>query len=88
MTRLSIQCQGWKSMYYNPPRKAFLGLAPTTLPQTLVRHKRWSEEDLQILFSKYNPTWYGFGRINFGLLIGYSVYCLWAPNGLATLYYS
>ncbi|RZB99986.1 cellulose synthase-like protein E1 [Glycine soja] len=88
ITGLSIQCQGWKSVYYNPPRKAFLGLAPTTLPQTLVQHKRWSEGDLQILLSKYSPAWYGFGRINFGLQMGYSVYCLWAPNCLATLYYS
>ncbi|XVF77061.1 hypothetical protein PTKIN_Ptkin14bG0009600 [Pterospermum kingtungense] len=43
ITRLSIQCQGWKSVYFNPPRKAFIGAAPTTLPQKLVQHKRWSE---------------------------------------------
>ncbi|XP_020232856.1 cellulose synthase-like protein E1 [Cajanus cajan] len=88
ITGLSIQCQGWKSVYYIPPRKAFLGLAPTTLPQTLVQHKRWSEGDLQILLSKYSPAWYGFGRISSGLQMGYCAYCLWAPNCLATLYYS
>ncbi|RDY00832.1 Cellulose synthase-like protein E1 [Mucuna pruriens] len=88
ITGLSIQCQGWKSVYYNPPRKAFLGLAPTTLPQTLVQHKRWSEGDLQILLSKYSPAWFGFGRISLGLQMGYCVYCLWAPNCIATLYYS
>ncbi|WVY94097.1 hypothetical protein V8G54_033185 [Vigna mungo] len=88
ITGLSIQCQGWKSVYYNPPRKAFLGLAPTTLPQTLVQHKRWSEGDLQILLSKYSPAWYGFGRITLALQMGYSIYCLWAPSSFATLYYS
>ncbi|ESW18652.1 hypothetical protein PHAVU_006G058700 [Phaseolus vulgaris] len=88
ITGLAIQCQGWKSVYYNPPRKAFLGLAPTTLPQTLVQHKRWSEGDLQILLSKYSPAWYGFGRISLAQQMGYSVYCLWAPNCFATLYYS
>ncbi|KAK7387180.1 hypothetical protein VNO78_27753 [Psophocarpus tetragonolobus] len=88
ITGLSIQCKGWKSVYYNPSRKAFLGLAPTTLPQTLVQHKRWSEGDLQILLSKYSPAWYGFGKISLGLQMGYCVYCLWAPNCLATLYYS
>ncbi|KAL2332843.1 hypothetical protein Fmac_014056 [Flemingia macrophylla] len=88
ITGLSIQRQGWKSVYYNPPRKAFLGLAPTTLPQTLVQHKRWSEGDLQILLSKYSPAWHGFRRISLGLQMGYCVYCLWAPNCLATLYYS
>ncbi|KAK7301912.1 hypothetical protein RJT34_12789 [Clitoria ternatea] len=88
ITGLSIQCQGWKSVYCNPSRKAFFGLAPTNLPQTLVQHKRWSEGDLQILLSKYSPARYGFGRISLGLQMCYCVYCLWAPNCLATLYYS
>ncbi|KAK7289593.1 hypothetical protein RIF29_03342 [Crotalaria pallida] len=88
ITGLSIQCQGWKSVYYNPPRKAFLGVAPTTLLQALVQHKRWSEGDFQILLSKYSPAWYAHGRISLGLQMGYCRYCLWAPNSLAVLYYS
>ncbi|KAG6592103.1 Cellulose synthase-like protein E6, partial [Cucurbita argyrosperma subsp. sororia] len=36
ITGLSIQSQGWKSVYYNPERGAFLGVAPTSLIQTLV----------------------------------------------------
>ncbi|KAI4306230.1 hypothetical protein L6164_029522 [Bauhinia variegata] len=88
ITGLSIQCQGWKSVYYKPPRKAFLGVAPNTLPQVLVQHKRWSEGDLQILLSKYSPAWYAHGRINIGLQMGYLIYCLWSPNCLPTLYYS
>ncbi|KAK9269530.1 hypothetical protein L1049_001306 [Liquidambar formosana] len=88
ITGLSIQCQGWKSVYFNPKRKGFLGVAATTLPQTLVQHKRWSEGDFQILLSKYSPAWYGLGRISLGLQMGYCTYCLWAPNCLATLCYS
>ncbi|KAF9666547.1 hypothetical protein SADUNF_Sadunf16G0240300 [Salix dunnii] len=88
ITGLSIQCKGWKSVYLNPERKAFLGLAPSTLPQVLVQHKRWSEGDFQILLSKYSPAWYAHGRISLGLQLGYCCYCLWAPNCLATLYYS
>ncbi|CAK9148877.1 unnamed protein product [Ilex paraguariensis] len=88
ITGLSIQCQGWKSVYFNPPRMGFLGIAATTLDQSLVQHKRWSEGDLQILLSKYSPAWYGLGRIHPGLLLGYLTYCLWAPNCLATLYYA
>ncbi|KAJ7960949.1 Cellulose synthase [Quillaja saponaria] len=38
------ECQGWKSVYFNPTWRGFLGVAPTTLPQTLVQHKRWSED--------------------------------------------
>ena len=88
ITGLSIQSQGWKSVYYNPPRKAFLGVAPTTLPQTLAQHKRWSEGDFQILLSNYSPAWYAHGKISLGLQMGYCSYCLWASNCLATLYYS
>ncbi|CAA2986860.1 cellulose synthase E1 [Olea europaea subsp. europaea] len=88
ITGLSIQCRGWKSIYFNPERKGFLGVSATTLDQTLVQHKRWSEGDLQIFLSKYSPVWYGLGRIHFGLIMGYFNYCLWSPNCFATLYYS
>lgn len=87
ITGLSIQCNGWKSVYYNPERKGFLGVAPTSLYPTLVQHKRWSAGDLQILLTKYSPVSYGFGRINPGLIMGYCVYLLWAPSSLPTLYY-
>ncbi|GMN62348.1 hypothetical protein TIFTF001_031429 [Ficus carica] len=87
VTGLSIQSQGWKSVYFNPARKAFLGVAPNTLPQTLVQHKRWSEGDFQILLSKYSPAWYAYKKISLGLQLGYCTYCLWAPNCLAILYY-
>ncbi|KAK1269556.1 Cellulose synthase-like protein E6 [Acorus gramineus] len=51
ITGLSIQCRGWKSVYYNPKRDGFLGIAPTTLAQVILQHKRWSEGDLQIFLS-------------------------------------
>ncbi|CAN4102604.1 unnamed protein product [Withania somnifera] len=88
LTGLTIQCKGWKSVYYRPKRKAFLGVTATTLDQILVQHKRWSEGDLMILFSKYSPVWYGLGKLNPGLVLGYLHYCFWSPNCLATLYYS
>ncbi|KAK6133039.1 hypothetical protein DH2020_033194 [Rehmannia glutinosa] len=88
ITGLSIQCRGWKSVYFNPERNGFLGVGTTTLDQTLVQHKRWSEGDLQIFLSKYSPIWYGLGRIKFGLIMGYCAYCLWSINCFATLYYS
>ncbi|KAB2604982.1 hypothetical protein D8674_038931 [Pyrus ussuriensis x Pyrus communis] len=88
ITGLSIQCRGWKSVYCNPSRKAFLGVAPTTLTQTLVQHKRWTEGNFQILLSKYSPAWYAHGKISFGLQLGYCCYCFWCSNSLATLFYS
>ncbi|KAF9611343.1 hypothetical protein IFM89_030132 [Coptis chinensis] len=43
ITGLAIQCRGWKSVYFYPTRTGFFGIAPITLAQTLVQHKRWSE---------------------------------------------
>ncbi|CAH9087415.1 unnamed protein product [Cuscuta epithymum] len=88
LTGLSILSHGWKSAYYSPTKNAFLGVTGTTLEQALVQHKRWSEGDLQILFSKYSPVWYGLGKLNTGLIFGSLTYCLWSPNCLALLYYS
>ncbi|KAF6153812.1 hypothetical protein GIB67_001045 [Kingdonia uniflora] len=84
---LAIQCRGWKSIYYNPDKRAFLGIAPITLDQSLVQHKRWSEGMFQIAFSSYCPFTYGYGKIRLGLQMGYCVYCLWAPNSFPVIYY-
>ncbi|XP_073117697.1 cellulose synthase-like protein E6 isoform X3 [Elaeis guineensis] len=87
ITGLLIQCRGWKSVFINLQRKAFLGVAPTTLAESLVQHKRWSEGTLQIFLSKYCPFILGRGKIKLGLQMGYCVFGLWAPNSLPTLYY-
>ncbi|KAK6934621.1 Cellulose synthase [Dillenia turbinata] len=88
ITGLAIQCRGWKSIYFNPTRKAFLGIVPTTLVDTLVQHKRWSEGDFQIFLSKYCPLWFGHGKISLGLQLGYCCYCFWPVNSLPVIYYS
>ena len=88
ITGLIIQCKGWKSVYLNPERKAFVGFAPTTLLQTLAQHKRWTEGQLQIFLSKYSPAWHANGKISPSLQLGYCCYCLWAVNSLPTLYYT
>ena len=87
VTGLAIQCRGWKSIHHNPNRKAFLGVAPTTLDAALVQHKRWSEGLFQIFFSKYCPFIYGLGKIKLGAQMAYSIYLLFAPTSIPTLYY-
>ncbi|KAF3453293.1 hypothetical protein FNV43_RR03733 [Rhamnella rubrinervis] len=86
VTGLAIQCRGWKSVYYNPDRKAFLGVAPTTLDIALAQHKRWSEGMFQV-FVKYCPFIYGHKELKLGAQMGYCVYLLWAPFSLPVLYY-
>ncbi|GMY30922.1 cellulose synthase-like protein E6 isoform X2, partial [Fagus crenata] len=87
VTGLTIQCRGWKSLYYNPDRKAFLGVAPTTLEVVLIQHKRWSEGLFQIFFPKYCPFIHGHGKIKLGAQMGYCIYLLWAPISILVLYY-
>ncbi|XP_050288234.1 cellulose synthase-like protein E1 isoform X3 [Quercus robur] len=87
ITGLAIQCRGWRSIYFNPERKGFLGVAPTTLLQSLVQHKRWSEGDFQIFASRYSPFVMGYKKIPLKLQLSYCYFLLWAANCLATLYY-
>ncbi|KAL4618569.1 hypothetical protein ACB092_06G020300 [Castanea dentata] len=87
LTGLAIQCRDWKSLYYNPEREAFLGVAPTTLDVALIQHKRWSEGLFQILFSKYCPFIYGHGKIKLGAQMGYCILLFWAPMSFPALYY-
>ncbi|XP_057765098.1 cellulose synthase-like protein E6 [Salvia miltiorrhiza] len=87
VTGLSIKCKGWRSIFFNPERKGFLGVAPATLLSTLIQHTRWSEGHFQIFLSKYCSLIYGLGKIPLQLQISYLCYNLWAANCLATLYY-
>ncbi|KAI3939310.1 hypothetical protein MKW98_022178 [Papaver atlanticum] len=87
ITGLAIQCRGWNSIYFNPERKCFLGVAPVTLDQALIQYKRWSEGLFQIFLSKYCPFTYGYGKIKLGLQMGYCIYCLWPPNSFPTIFY-
>uniref|UniRef100_A0A0E0M2H7 Cellulose synthase-like protein E6 n=1 Tax=Oryza punctata TaxID=4537 RepID=A0A0E0M2H7_ORYPU len=87
ITGLAIHCRGWESAYINPKRAAFLGVAPSTLAQTILQHKRWSEGNLTIFLSKYCSFLFGHGKIKLQLQMGYCICGLWAANSLPTLYY-
>ncbi|KAJ8629841.1 hypothetical protein MRB53_023164 [Persea americana] len=86
-TSVAIHSKGWKSTYFDPPRDAFFGLAPTTLLQSLVQHKRWVEGHLHLFFSQHCPFIRGHGKIKFPLKMAYCIYNLWAINSIPTLYY-
>lgn len=88
VTGLTIQCRGWKPVYYNPVKNAFEGLGVTTLDTELVQFKRWSEGMFQIFCSKYCPFVYGRGKIAFGAQMGYCIYLLWAPLSFPMLCYA
>ncbi|GAB2265023.1 hypothetical protein Dimus_000091 [Dionaea muscipula] len=87
VTGLGIQCKGWKSVYFNPERAGFIGLAPTTLAQVLNQQKRWGEGNLQIILSRYCPLVFGHNKISLVHQLAYCHYNLRALNSLPTVYY-
>ncbi|GJN40372.1 hypothetical protein PR202_gb29579 [Eleusine coracana subsp. coracana] len=52
ITGLAIHCRGWESVNINPSRPAFIGVGPTTLTQTILQHKRFSEDMGFVITSK------------------------------------
>ncbi|XXG47435.1 hypothetical protein AAC387_Pa02g2084 [Persea americana] len=88
LTGLAIHCKGWKSIYFDPSRDAFLGLAPTTLLQSLVQHKRWVEGHLQIVFSRHCPFIQGHGKIKLPHQMAYCIFNLWPLHAIPTVYYA
>lgn len=87
LTGFVIQCRGWKSIYYTPRRKAFLGDAPVNMNDTLIQIKRWSAGFLEFFFSKFCPYVYGIQRTSTAQCMCYGVFCLWAPSSLYILCY-
>lgn len=82
-----IQCKGWRSIYCNPRRSAFLGCAPNNLIDTLTQHKRWAVGHLQLFVSKFCPYIYGIHRIQIAQRMCYSCYPLWSLSSMHKLCY-
>lgn len=76
-TGYRLQCEGWKAIFCNPSRPAFLGDIPITLNDALSQNKRWCIGLLEVAFSKYNPV--SFGSRAMGPLMGlsYAHYAFW-----------
>ncbi|KAL4651336.1 hypothetical protein ACB092_01G152400 [Castanea dentata] len=62
------KCDGWRSIFCNPKRPAFLGDAPISLIDGLIQCQRWAIGGIQVGFSKYSPI--TFGTRSMGLIMG------------------
>lgn len=87
-TGYRIQCQGWRSVFCNPIRPAFLGGSPITLHDTLNQMKRWSIGNLDVIISKYNPLLFGVRSMNSLQAICYGHYALWPIWSIPIIIYS
>ncbi|CAA3013906.1 cellulose synthase G3 [Olea europaea subsp. europaea] len=77
-TGYRLQCEGWKSIFCDPNRPAFLGDVPISLIDVLNQNKRWAIGLLEVGFSKYSPLTFGIQAM--GILMGqaYAYYAFWA----------
>ncbi|RVX04114.1 Cellulose synthase-like protein G3 [Vitis vinifera] len=67
-TGYRLHCEGWKSIFCNPKRPAFLGRAPINLNVCLNQSKRWGVGLLEVGFCKHSPI--VFGLMEIGPLMG------------------
>ncbi|KAE9453046.1 hypothetical protein C3L33_15045, partial [Rhododendron williamsianum] len=56
---VNLHCKGWKSVYCDPVRPAFLGAGTTNLNDVLVQSTRWSSGLVEVALSRFCPLIYG-----------------------------
>eukprot|EP00899_Mesostigma_viride_P026627 jgi/Mesvir1/7149/Mv02509-RA.1 len=55
VTGFLLHTRGWRSVYANPAKSAFIGTAPINLTDRLHQLLRWSTGSVEIFFSRFNP---------------------------------
>ncbi|OMP02893.1 Cellulose synthase [Corchorus olitorius] len=88
-TGFRLQCEGWKSLFCNPKRAAFLGDNPITIIDLLGQCKRWCIGLLEVAFSsKYNTLIYGSRSMGIFMGLAYSHYAFWPLWCIPVIHYS
>ncbi|KAL7159880.1 hypothetical protein ABFS83_01G056700 [Erythranthe nasuta] len=76
-TGYRLQCEGWRSVFCDPKRPAFLGDVPISLNDVLSQTKRWSIGLLEVGFSKYSPITFGVNAMGILMAQAYAHYAFW-----------
>lgn len=87
-TGYRLQCEGWKSIFCNPERVAFLGDAPISLLDVLTQNKRWSIGLLEVTFSEYSPITFGVGAMGPLMGLSYAHYAFWPIWSIPVIMYA
>ncbi|XP_073026127.1 LOW QUALITY PROTEIN: cellulose synthase-like protein G3 [Primulina eburnea] len=58
-TGYRLHCEGWRSIFCNPERPAFLADNPISLNDMITQQKRWAVGLFEVAFSKYSPLTFG-----------------------------
>ncbi|CAA0820424.1 Cellulose synthase-like protein G2 [Striga hermonthica] len=76
-TGYQLQCEGWRSIFCNPSRTAFLGDVPISLFDVLIQNQRWSVGLLEVGFSRYSPISFGVKAMGVLMAQSYAHYAFW-----------
>ncbi|KAG4184740.1 hypothetical protein ERO13_A09G189501v2 [Gossypium hirsutum] len=87
-TSYRLHCEGWKSLFCNPERAAFLGNVPITLFDGVNQCKRWCIGLFEVAFSKYNPLTFGSQYMGLLMSLGYSHYAFCSFWCIPVTFYS
>ncbi|KAG9448223.1 hypothetical protein H6P81_014351 [Aristolochia fimbriata] len=73
-TGYRLKCEGWRSIFCNPERPAFLGDVPINLADALSQNERWDVGLLEVTLSKYNPLVFGVKNMSLPMGMCYGHY--------------
>ncbi|KAL5718937.1 hypothetical protein ACHQM5_011788 [Ranunculus cassubicifolius] len=76
-TGFRLLCEGWKSVFCEPDRPAFLGDIPIALDDVLSQVRRWAVGVFDVAFSTYSPITFGMKSMGLLMGMGYSNYAFW-----------
>ncbi|XVE64658.1 hypothetical protein DITRI_Ditri07aG0118200 [Diplodiscus trichospermus] len=76
-TGYRLQCEGWKGVFCNPERAAFLGDVPITLFDLVSQGKRWCIGLLEVTFSVYKTLISGSHSMGLLMALSYFHYAFW-----------
>ncbi|KAJ9706244.1 hypothetical protein PVL29_001670 [Vitis rotundifolia] len=87
-TGYRLHCEGWKSIFCNPKRPAFLGKAPINLNDMLNQTVRWCVGLLEVAFCKHSPITFGARSINLLTGLCYGHMALWPISSIPITIYA
>ncbi|KAK8618080.1 hypothetical protein V6N13_115955 [Hibiscus sabdariffa] len=87
-TGYRLHCEGWRSIFCDPERPAFLGSAPINLVDVLNQCERWAVGLLEINLSKYSPITFGSRTMGLVVSLGYCCYTFWPVLSIPVIIYA
>ncbi|KAL1569883.1 cellulose synthase-like protein G3 [Salvia divinorum] len=87
-TGYRLHCEGWKSVFCNPTRPAFLAEMPISLNDVVTQLKRWNVGLLEVAFSKHSPLTFGRRYIGSFMAHCYSYYAFGPFWSIPIMFYA